>query len=118
MWTLTATPEWAIAEHGDSWTEAGNIVTNGRYVLSECVHNVRRTVLRNPLMPEDMQGTGNIDRFVVSVVPDTSTGYALWLNNEVETSGIPAEELETHLLTSPMKPSRFLTWPSSTSLSV
>lgn len=33
MWTLAATPQWAIEEHGDSWIEAGNIVTNGRYVL-------------------------------------------------------------------------------------
>jgi oligopeptide transport system substrate-binding protein len=98
MWTLTATPSWAIAENGDTWTEAGNIVTNGRYVLSEWVHNVRRTVLRNPLMPEDMQGEGNIEKFVVNVVPDTSTGYALWLNNEVDyTGGIPDEELQSHL---------------------
>lgn len=97
MWTLAATPQWAIEEHGDVWTEAGNIVTNGRYVLNEWVHNVRRTLLRNPLMPEDMWGAGNIEKHVVSVVPDTSTGYALWLNNEVDASGIPDEELETHL---------------------
>jgi oligopeptide transport system substrate-binding protein len=97
MWTLTATPSWAIEEHGDVWTEAGNIVTNGRFVLSEWVHNVRRTALRNPLMPEDMRGVGNIEKYVVSVVPDTSTGYALWLNNEVDQAGIPDEELQTHL---------------------
>ncbi|MFZ0546773.1 MAG: peptide ABC transporter substrate-binding protein, partial [Candidatus Promineifilaceae bacterium] len=97
MWTLAATPQWAIEENGDSWTEAGNIVTNGRYVLSEWVHNVRRTVIRNPLMPEDMQGDGNIEKLVVNVVPDTSTGYALWLNNEVDQTGIPNEELQTHL---------------------
>jgi oligopeptide transport system substrate-binding protein len=97
MWTLAATPQWAIEEHGDSWIEAGNIVTNGRYVLNEWVHNVRRTTLRNPLMPADLQGAGNIERLITNVVPDTSTGYALWLNNEVETSGIPEAELEAHL---------------------
>ncbi|NIQ12760.1 MAG: hypothetical protein GWO23_25310, partial [Gammaproteobacteria bacterium] len=97
MWTLAATPEWAIVEHGDVWTEAGNIVTNGRYVLAEWVHNVRRTVLRNPLMPEDMQGAGNIERYVVSVVPDTSTGYALWLNGEVDQTTLPNEEIQAHL---------------------
>jgi len=97
MWTMAATPEWAIVENGGTWTEAGNIVTNGRYVLDEWVHNVRRTLLRNPLMPEDMRGDGNIERHIVNVVPDTSTGYALWLNNEVDASGIPDEELQTHL---------------------
>ncbi|MFW5942344.1 MAG: peptide ABC transporter substrate-binding protein [Chloroflexota bacterium] len=97
MWTLAAVPEWAIDEHGENWIEAGNIVTNGRFVLNEWVHGVRRTILRNPLMPEDMQGEGNVERLVVNVVPDTSTGYALWLNNEVDRSGIPDAELQAHL---------------------
>jgi oligopeptide transport system substrate-binding protein len=98
MWTLAATPAWAIDENGENWVEAGNIVTNGRFVLDEWVHNVRRVLLRNPLMPEDMRGEGNIERHVVNVVPDASTGYALWLNSEVDYSGtIPSEELEAHL---------------------
>ncbi len=97
MWTMAAVPSWAIEENGDSWIEAGNIVTSGRYVLDEWVHNVRRITVRNPLMPADMQGSGNIEKTVINVVPDTSTGYALWLNNEVETSGIPDAELQAHL---------------------
>lgn len=101
MWTIAASPQWAIEAHGDNWIEAGNIVTNGRYVLHEWVHGVRRSLWRNPLMPEDMQGGGNIERFVTNVVPDTSTGYALWLNNEVDTAGIPDAELEAHLANFP-----------------
>ncbi len=97
MWTLAATPQWAIEEYGDEWIEAGNIVTNGRYVLDTWDHGVSRVILRNPLMPEDMQGTGNIEKIDINVVPDTSTGYALWLNNEVEESGIPSAELAAHL---------------------
>ncbi len=97
MWTLAAVPQWAIDANGDKWIEAGNIVASGRFVLNEWVHGVRRTLLRNPLMPEDMRGEGNVEKIVVSVVPDVSTGYALWLNNEVETSGIPDAELQGHL---------------------
>jgi oligopeptide transport system substrate-binding protein len=97
MWTIAATPQWAIEEFGDSWIEAGNIVTNGRYVLNAWDHGVSWRLLRNPLMPEDMQGVGNIDAREINVVPDTSTGYALWLNNEVDVSGIPDAELQNHL---------------------
>ena len=97
MWTLAAVPQWAIEANGEKWIEAGNIVTDGRFVLNEWVHGVRRTYLRNPLMPKDMYGTGNIEKMVTNVVPDGSTGYALWLNNEVETSGIPDAELQGHL---------------------
>jgi oligopeptide transport system substrate-binding protein len=95
MWTLTPTPQWAIEEYGDQWTEVGNIVTNGRFVLNEWTHGVSRTILRNPLLPKDMQGDGNMEKMVVNVVPDTATDYALWLNNEVDEAGIPSEELET-----------------------
>ncbi|MEJ2413296.1 MAG: peptide ABC transporter substrate-binding protein [Anaerolineales bacterium] len=97
MWTIAATPQWAIEEYGDEWIEAGNIVTNGRYVLNEWDHGVSRRIVRNPLMPEDMRGEGNIDVFSVSVVPETSTGYSLWLNNQVDISGIPDAELQSHL---------------------
>jgi len=95
MWTLKPTPQWAIEEYGDQWTEVGNIVTNGRFVLNEWTHGVSRAVLRNPLIPEDLQGEGNVEKVVTNVVPDTATSYALWLNNEIEESGIPDEELQT-----------------------
>lgn len=97
LWTLSAVPQDVIEEYGEQWYEAGNIITSGRFVLSEWVHNVRRTILRNPLMPADLQGTGNVERLIANVVPDTSTGYALWLNGEVDFSGIPDVELQTHL---------------------
>jgi oligopeptide transport system substrate-binding protein len=99
MWTLAATPSWAIEEHGaDEWYEAGRIVSNGRFSLDEWVHDVRYAMVRNPLFPADLAGDGNIERVVTAVVPDRSTGYALWLNNEVDyTGGIPGEELEAFL---------------------
>ncbi|HDD61062.1 MAG: hypothetical protein DRI65_03545 [Chloroflexota bacterium] len=99
MWTIAATPQWAIEQYGEEWIEVGNIVTNGRYVLNAWEHGVNRILLRNPLMPDDMKGEGNIEKFVSNVVPDGATGYALWLNNEVETAGIPGGELEAHLAT-------------------
>ncbi|MBN2502388.1 MAG: peptide ABC transporter substrate-binding protein [Anaerolineales bacterium] len=97
MWTLAAVPQWVIEEHGEQWVEAGFVVTSGRYVLDEWVHGVRRRIVRNPLMPADMIGSGNIEAYDVNVVPDTSTGYALWLNNEVDVAGIPDAELQAHL---------------------
>lgn len=96
LWTLYASPQWAIEEYGDDWVRAGNIVTSGRFVLNEWVNNVRWTLLRNDLMPEDMQGSGNVDRIITNVVPDSTTSYALWLNGEVEGSAIPDAELEAH----------------------
>ena len=101
MWVLNATPQWAIEAYGDDWTEAGTVVTSGRFVLAEWVHNVRVIVQRNPLMPADMAGSGNVERRVVTIVPDVTTTYSLWLNGQLETSGIPDAELEAHLAAYP-----------------
>jgi len=97
MWTLAATPQWAIEEHGEAWIEPGNIVTNGRYVLHEWQRGVHSSLWRNPLLPQDLRGSGNIERTVTNVVPDETTGYALWLKNEVDVSLIPNLDLKAHL---------------------
>jgi ABC-type oligopeptide transport system substrate-binding subunit len=97
LWTLAATPQWAIEEHGEAWIEPGNMVSNGRYVLHEWQRDVRSSLWRNPHMPQDLRGRGNIERVVANVVPDATTGYALWLKNEVDEAFIPDLELQTHL---------------------
>ena len=58
---------------------------------------VRSSLWRNPLLPQDLRGRGNIERTVANVVPDETTGYALWLKNEVDASCIPDLELQAHL---------------------
>jgi oligopeptide transport system substrate-binding protein len=97
MWTLGAVPQWAIEAYGEKWTEQDNIVTNGRFVLHEWSHDKSRTFLRNPLAPQDLQGEGNIERFVVTVLPDVDAGYARWLEAKVDSTYIPETEIETHL---------------------
>jgi oligopeptide transport system substrate-binding protein len=97
MWTLAATPQWAIEAHGEGWVEPDKIVTNGRYVLHEWQRGVRSSLWRNPHLPQDLRGRGNIERVVANVVPDETTEYALWLKNEVDRSWIPELELEAHL---------------------
>lgn len=106
MWTMAATPQWTIEAYGEKWTEAGTIVTNGRFVLSEWIHNTRLTVQRNPFMPADMLGEGNIERRVEYIVPDKTEAYGLWLNNQLDTATVPEEELETHLDSFPSESQR------------
>jgi oligopeptide transport system substrate-binding protein len=97
MWTLAATPQWAVEEYGEAWTDPGKIISNGRFVLHEWQRGVSTSLWRNPLMPQDLRGSGNIERVVGRVVPDISTSYALWLQNELDRSWIPELELQAHL---------------------
>jgi oligopeptide transport system substrate-binding protein len=46
-WTLYPLPRGAIERHGDRWTEAGNIVTNGPFKLENWRHNQELVLVRN-----------------------------------------------------------------------
>ncbi|MDH5505591.1 MAG: peptide ABC transporter substrate-binding protein [Anaerolineae bacterium] len=106
MWPLSAVPSWVIEEHEQRWIEAGMIVTNGRYVLHEWIHGHRITAWRNPYLPKDLTGTGNIERVEMRIVPDEAARYALWEAGEIELSTIPDDYLETHLEKYPQETDR------------
>jgi ABC-type oligopeptide transport system substrate-binding subunit len=98
LWTLNAVPRDTIEEFGDNWTDVGTIVTNGPFVLDEFVRGVRRILVTNPYYPADMRGPGNIERVVTSVVEDQGTRFALYLDNQVDSSGsIPRAEVQSVL---------------------
>lgn len=94
MWMLRPVPQEIIEEHGDEWTNVGTIVTNGPFVLDEYVRGVRRVFLRNPHLPDDVRGPGNVERVVVSVVQDAGTTFALFLDGQIELSGVPSAEVQ------------------------
>ena len=97
MWMYRPVPQDVIAEFGDEWTEPGNIVTNGPFVIDEWVRGVRRVYMRNPHLPEDMRGPGNVERVITTVVEDQGTTFALYQDNQIDSSGVPAAELQSVL---------------------
>lgn len=94
IWTIRPVHRETVEALGDNWTDAGVIVTNGHYMLAELVPDVRRVAIRNPFMPEDLDGPGNIDRIEINNVRDVNTTFSLYLSNQVDITGVPAAELE------------------------
>lgn len=97
MWMLRPVPQEIIQEFGDDWTELGNLTTNGPFVLDEWVRGVRRVYMTNPYIPEDLRGPGNVERVVVTIVEDAGTTLALYQDNQVDRSGVPAAEVQSIL---------------------
>lgn len=102
MWVLRAVPGEVIEQFGEpvggsTWTQPGNIVTNGPFVLDEWESGVRQVLIRNPLLPADLQGPGNIERFVDINVEDAGTIYALFQDGQIDFSGVPSAELQNVL---------------------
>jgi len=96
---MSAVPQWLLEdkEWGDYWTEAGTIVTNGRFVLGAKVNQLHIRLERNSLFPLDLAGSGNIERVLMIVLPDVTTGYSLWLNRQIDLTTIPPNELALHV---------------------
>lgn len=94
LWTIRPVYREAIEAFGDNWTDPGIIVTSGPYMLAEIVPDVRRVAVRNPHIPSDIVGPGNVERIEIDNVRDANTTYSLYLQGQVDTAGIPAAELE------------------------
>lgn len=98
MWMLRAVHRESIEELGDDWTQPGNIVTNGPYFVEENTRGVRRVYVRNDALPADLfSGDGNIDRIITTIIEDGGTAYALYQDNQLDSSGIPAAEIQNVL---------------------
>lgn len=92
MWVVNPVPQEAIEEHGEAWTEAGNIVTSGPYVLSEWIHGGSLQLVKNPLWinADDVQ----IDVVNFLMIEEDSTAFALYENNELDTVAPPLTEMD------------------------
>ena len=94
MWIARPQPKWAIDAYGDSWTEPGNIVTNGSYAMKSWIHNDSMVFVRNPYLPDELWGGGNIDEVHCVMIVEESTAFAMYLNNELDTGGVPLPEMD------------------------
>lgn len=93
MWIYRPVPREIIEEYGEDWTEVGTIVTNGPFVLDERVDGARRVFLRNPYLPDDLRGPGNVERVVVAEIGDHFQALALYKDNQLDSTGVPTAEL-------------------------
>ncbi|MCB9148480.1 MAG: peptide ABC transporter substrate-binding protein [Caldilineaceae bacterium] len=100
MWIMRPMPQSVIEEYGDAWTEPENIVTNGPFALSEWIHGDSLQMIRNPFWYgwEEMGDVvGNIEVINGVMIEEVSTAFALYENNEIDTSGVPLEMMDLAL---------------------
>lgn len=100
LWTLRPVPGELIEEFGPAWIEVGNAWYNGPFLVDSYTPDVGRTLIRNPFMPEDLRGPGNIDRVEVIVINDNSTLLSSYLSGQLDmirSGGIPEGEIPSLL---------------------
>lgn len=86
---LFPVPRAAIEASGAEWTQPGNMISNGAYVLSERVPQERIVMTRNPLYWDDAGTT--LDTVTALVINDENQAVTRWRDGELDkTAVVPA----------------------------
>jgi oligopeptide transport system substrate-binding protein len=87
LWPAYPTREDVITKYGDKWTEAGNYIGNGPFILTEWVHQDHMTFKPNP----NYWGTKpNLTQLTYKMIADANAALAAYKNNELQLVQIPA----------------------------
>ncbi len=70
-----------MEKHGDRWTEAENIVTNGPFSLKFWQHEYKMELGANP---QFVHGEPKLKHIRMFMVPEQSTAFALYENHELD----------------------------------
>ena len=92
MPTATPQPAWAIAENGENWTEPGLANNSGPYVVSEWLHGSSLQMVKNPFHFD--ADTVQIEHVDYELLDASSTAFAMYENNELDTAGVPLPEMD------------------------
>src|ERR1700687_4358038 len=90
---LAALPSYqrAVEKFGDKWTEPGNIVCNGPFVLETWEHNKQMTLRKNPYFfgAKDV----HLTKVVIPIIP-VASGALPYENNEIDLTLLQAGDLK------------------------
>ncbi|HSN73996.1 MAG TPA: ABC transporter substrate-binding protein, partial [Anaerolineae bacterium] len=78
----------------ERWTEPGNMVSNGPFVLAGWFHGDSMTLMRNPLWPGWQQAPGNVERIELAMLTDDQTALALYEAGVLDSLAVPPAGLE------------------------
>jgi oligopeptide transport system substrate-binding protein len=87
---LKAVPRENIEQHGEDWTQPGIIVTNGPFVLDEWRNGRGWVLVRNPHLPADLRGPGNVERVVLTIFDDRLNAFQAYLDNQADWGHVPS----------------------------
>ncbi|HUF92092.1 MAG TPA: peptide ABC transporter substrate-binding protein, partial [Candidatus Limnocylindria bacterium] len=80
----------SIEKHGDKWTEAGNLVCNGPFMLESWEHNKQMVLRRNPHYFDARNVT--LDKVIIPIVP-VASGALPYDNNELDLTSLQTGDL-------------------------
>ena len=81
----------SIEKHGDKWTEPGNIVSNGPFILESWDHGKQMVLRKNPHYFGAKEVT--LDKVIIPIIP-FAAGVLPYENNEIDLTILQAADLK------------------------
>jgi len=86
-----------VEEYGDRWTEPGNYVSSGAYLLEAWEHEAEVVLVKNPTYWD--AANVKIEKITLPIIRESATALALYENDELHVTGgsaapgLPSEEM-------------------------
>ena len=87
LWSASPLRQDVIEQHGDAWTEPGNLIGNGPFVLADYAPEERVVLEANPNYWGDDQPT--LQRIVYRIIPEDSAALLAYQAGEIDVTVIP-----------------------------
>ncbi|TFH44616.1 MAG: peptide ABC transporter substrate-binding protein [Lysobacterales bacterium] len=87
-----AVPQASREQYGLDWTQPGNIVVNGPFILTKWEQDDILVLEKNPSYYN--AGAVEIDKITLLIVPEASTAMAMYENGELDSTDVPPEDLD------------------------
>ena len=92
IWSISPLRQDIVEGMGDAWTEPGNQVSSGPFVLSEWAHNDHMTLVPNPYWYGEQP---KLQKLVLKMIGDPNAAYAAYLNGELDVVAVPPSNIES-----------------------
>lgn len=70
-----------IEKFGNRWTDAGNMVTNGPFLLKDWIHEYKIELAANPNF---FEGKPQVETLKMFMIPEQATAFALYENDQLD----------------------------------
>lgn len=89
LWALYPIRQDVLDTAGDGWTEAGTLISNGPFALSEWNHDEDLTLTRNDFSHRSPL----LETVVIDIIPDSAVAFLAYQQGELDVTAIGPEEL-------------------------
>lgn len=86
LWAAAPVRQDVIARHGNAWTEAGNLIGSGPFVLKEWVHNSHFTLEPNTNWH---LGQAKLTRLSIKIIEDDVAAFAAYQAGDIDLTTVP-----------------------------